>query len=94
MEDLIKRVLEENGLTKIKLITLIDLGSEVDDDGDVFPITANTIKIDENDNVVIYDDREEDENGDVDNIVFVNALDKELQHVVYWNLEYTLNFNK
>lgn len=88
MEELIKRLLNEHGLDKIKLITLIDLGDEVDDD--VFPITANTIMINENDNVVIYDDNEEDENGCVDNVVFVNSLDATLQNEVMFNLEYTL----
>ena len=90
MEDLIKRILGEHGLDKIKLITLIDLGDEVDEDGEALPIIANTIEIDENGNVMVYDDRNEDENGIIEPIWFVKALDANLQNEVMFNLEYTL----
>ena len=53
-------------------------------------IIANTIEIDENGNVMVYDDRNEDENGIIEPIWFVKALDANLQNEVMFNLEYTL----
>ena len=90
MEELIKRILCEQGLDKITLSSLIDFGDEIDDDGDVISIVANTIGIDEDGKVILYDKRDEDENGVIEPIVFFNTLDIEMQNQVMFSLEYTL----
>lgn len=90
MEELIKRILCEHDLDKITLSSLIDFGDEIDDDGDVISIVANTIGIDEEGRVILYDDRDEDENGVIEPIVFFNTLDIEMQNKVMFSLEYTL----
>lgn len=58
MEKKIIDIMRSNGLDKVHLDYLVDLGDWCDADGDILPLVGNTIVI-EDDSVIIYDDNNE-----------------------------------
>ena len=94
MEKWIINIMKLRGLDKLHLEYLIDLGDEyIDEDGETYPITCNTIAI-LDDEVYIYDDCLEDEDGYVGkgDVHFFNDLDKSQQEYVLWGLNATLEY--
>ena len=93
MEQEIINIMSSRGLNKIHLEYLIDLGDVYDAEGDVLPITCNTIMID-NGEVIIYDDNFENEDGSVDECdkYIFSDLDEYQQKQVLWCLDATLEY--
>ena len=92
MEKKIKELLEKNGLTKVKLLSLIDLGNALDADLEEYPIVADIVEIRDGD-VYIYDEADEDENGVVEPIFKVSELKEFMPNTtndLFWVLNETL----
>ena len=85
--------MSSRNLDKIHLEYLVDLGDEIDADGEFYAITCNTIKI-EGDKAIVYDDNLENEDGSVDeeNKYFINDLDEDQQKEALWCLDATLEY--
>lgn len=93
-KDSIRELLSKNKLEKIKLSTLIDLGDypkENNDDNDETPIVANTVEIIDGNNMIVYDDRDEDENGVICPIWNLDDMNESQMKEVMSNLLYTLD---
>lgn len=95
MEQEIINILHSRGLDKICVDHLIDLGDEPDGDGELLPITCNTIAI-EHGKVIIYDDNHEDLDGSVEDEdkYFFSNLDEYTQKEVMFSLNFTLKNGK
>lgn len=92
MEKKIKELLEKNGLTKVKLLSLIDLGNALDADLEEYPIVADIVEIRDGD-VYIYDEADEDENGVIEPIFKVSELKEFMPNTtndLFWVLNETL----
>lgn len=92
MEKKIKDLLEKKGLTKVKLLSLIDLGNALDADLEEYPIVADVVEI-TYDGVYIYDEADEDSNGVIEPIFKVSELEKSMPNAVndlFWVLNKTL----
>ena len=90
MEKEIIDIMRSRCLDKIHLEYLIDLG---DTDGDAYPITCNTIII-ENSEVIIYDDNLENCDGSIDaeDKYIFSDLDEDQQKQALWCLDATLEY--
>jgi hypothetical protein len=93
MEKEIINIMSSRNLNKIHLEYLIDLGDEIDADGEAFAITCNTLKI-VNGEVIVYNDNNEDWDGSVDeeDKYFINDLDEDQQKQALWCLDATLEY--
>ena len=93
MEKEIIDIMRSRCLDKIHLEYLIDLGDEYDADGDAYPITCNTIIV-ENGEVIIYDDNHENCDGSVDaeDKHIFSDLDEDQQKQALWCLDATLEY--
>lgn len=92
MEKKIKELLEKKGLTRVKLLSLIDLGNALDADLEEYPIVADVVEIRDGD-VYIYDEADEDENGVVEPIFKVSELKEFMPNTtndLFWVLNETL----
>ena len=92
MEKKIKELLEKKGLTRVKLLSLIDLGNALDADLEEYPIVADIVEIRDGD-VYIYDEADEDENGVVEPIFKVSELKEFMPNTtndLFWVLNETL----
>lgn len=90
--DEIKKLIRKCGSDKVKLLVLIDLGDELDDDLEAYPIVADVMEIIDDD-VFIYDECHEDENGIVDAMFKTNLgdLSQDIQKSAKFALKYTLS---
>ena len=89
MEKEIIDLMLSNGLNKIKLFDLIDMGNGLDDDLEEYPIVADVIEI--RDNVVyIYDEADEDANGVIEPLYRLSDLSDSIKKDVRWALIETL----
>ena len=90
--DEIKKLIRKCGSDKVKLLVLIDLGDGLDDDLEAYPIVADVMEIIDDD-VFIYDECYEDENGIVDAMFKTNLgdLSQDIQKSAKFALEYTLS---
>lgn len=93
MEKKIINIMTSRGLNKIHLEYLIDLGDDVDCDGDIFAITCDTLVIKDK-HVIVYDSNNEDWNDEVEDedIYYFNKQDEEVQKQALWCLEETLKY--
>ena len=91
MKEKIIALMQKNGLTKIKLINLIDMGDCYDEDGEPYPIVANTLEIKDG-KLYCYDDNYEDNDGNVSFEYWyeVNSLDNRIQMDCFSSLERAL----
>lgn len=92
MEKKIKELLEKKGLTRVKLLSLIDLGNALDADLEEYPIVADVVEIRDGD-VYIYDEADEDENGVIEPIFKVSELKEFMPNTtndLFWVLNETL----
>lgn len=86
----IKNILSKNGISRLNLSYLIDLGNDIDDDEDEIPIVADTIELVGND-VYVYDSRDEDEDGVIDPYWKLSELDEKVWKDTLFNIKKTLN---
>ena len=89
MEQEIIKLMRGYGYDKIKLVVLIDLGDEFDADLELYPIVADVVEIRAGE-VYIYDEADEDENGEIAPMYKLTKLSDDIQKEVKWALVETL----
>ena len=89
MEQEIIKLLKDYGSDRIKLLTLIDLGDELDADLETYPIVCDMVEVIDG-NVYIYDSADVDDNGDIEPIHKLSKLSESIQKEVKWTLIETL----
>lgn len=82
-------LMSSNGLSKVFLFSLIDLGDGLDVDLESYPIVADAIEVIDGE-VYIYDQSDEDENGKIELKYKLSDLPNGVIKDVRWVLSETL----